>query len=190
MLPEQKKLPFQFDATGLQSDLQKVGVDWIEHFVKQNYEGDWSVIPLRGVMGATHPIQMIFSSPTAKEFEDTPFLKPCHHFQEVINSFKTYVTSVRLMKLGAGAVIKEHRDYDLDEDHGIVRLHVPVVTNEHVEFFLNQKMVTMKTGECWYLRLSDPHMVSNRGDTARIHLVLDMHLNDWLKELLLSPSSE
>ncbi len=51
MLPEQKKLQFQFDAEGLQSDLQKAGVDWIEHFVKQNYEGDWSVIPLRGPMG-------------------------------------------------------------------------------------------------------------------------------------------
>lgn len=190
MLPEKIKLPFQFDAAGLQSDVRKAGVDWIEHFVKQNYEGDWSVIPLRGPMGAIHPIQMIFSSPAAKEFEDTPFLKPCLHFQKVVNAFKTDVTSVRLMKLGAGAVIKEHRDYDLDEENGIVRLHVPVITNEKVEFLLNHKMVTMKAGECWYLRLSDPHMVSNKGDTSRIHLVLDMHLNDWLKELLLSPSSE
>jgi hypothetical protein len=185
MLPEKIKLPFRFDAKGLQGDLQKVGVDWIDHFVKQNYEGDWSVIPLRGPKGAKHPVQMIFSSPSAEEFDDTPFLKPCLHFQEVINSFDTYVTSVRLMKLGAGATIKEHRDYDLDEENGIVRLHIPVITNDKVEFFLNQQIVSMNAGECWYLRLSDPHMVFNRGNSDRIHLVLDMQLNDWLKMQLI-----
>jgi len=27
-------------------------VEWIDHFVKQNYEGDWSVLPLRCSAGA------------------------------------------------------------------------------------------------------------------------------------------
>lgn len=89
------------------------------------------------------------------------------------------------MKLGAGSEIKEHRDYDLDEENGIVRLHVPVVTNDNVEFYLNKKRVIMKAGECWYCRLSDPHSVHNRGTEDRVHMVLDMELNGWLKDQLL-----
>ena len=185
MLPEKVRLPFQFDKTLLVNDLNKIYGDWTEHFVKDNYSGDWSVIPLRGPKGAVHPIQMIFSSPGVKDFEDTPFLENCDYFKQVINTFQTKITSVRLMKLGAGSEIKEHQDYDLDEENGIVRLHIPVVTNDKVEFFLNRKRVVMEAGECWYCRLSDPHSVYNRGTEARVHMVLDMELNGWLQNLLL-----
>jgi hypothetical protein len=40
----------------------------------------------------------------------------------------------------------------------------------------------MAPGEGWYLRLSDPHTVANRGDTDRVHLVIDARMNDWLAE--------
>ncbi|KYG85724.1 aspartyl beta-hydroxylase [Roseivirga seohaensis] len=185
MLPEKVRLPFHFDKSLLVNDLNKIYGDWTEHFVKDNYSGDWSVIPLRGPKGATHPILMIFSAPGVTEFEDTPFLANCEYFRQVIGTFKTKITSVRLMKLGAGSEIKEHRDYDLDEENGIVRLHVPVVTNDNVEFYLNKKRVIMKAGECWYCRLSDPHSVHNRGTEDRVHMVLDMELNGWLKDQLL-----
>ncbi len=186
MLPEKVCLSFHFDKSLLVNDLNKIYGDWTEHFVKDNYSGDWSVIPLRGPKGATHPILMIFSAPGVTEFEDTPFLENCEYFRQVIGTFQTKITSVRLMKLGAGSEIKEHRDYDLDEENGIVRLHVPVVTNDNVEFYLNKKRVIMKAGECWYCRLSDPHSVHNRGTEDRVHMVLDMELNDWLKNLLLA----
>jgi hypothetical protein len=42
----------------------------------------------------------------------------------------------------------------------------------------------MAPGECWYLRLSDPHRVANRGETDRIHLVIDCRANDWLRTLV------
>ena len=74
--PDRLRLPLSFDPDRLVRDLAALSsVDWIAHFVKQNYEGDWSVIPLRGVAGATHPIRMIYSDPTATAFEDTPMLR-------------------------------------------------------------------------------------------------------------------
>ena len=42
--------------------------------------------------------------------------------------------------------------------------------NEGVEFKLNDTVVPMKPGECWYLRLSDPHEVTNAGSTERINM--------------------
>jgi hypothetical protein len=40
----------------------------------------------------------------------------------------------------------------------------------------------MALGEAWYLRLSDPHAVTNDGETDRVHLVIDCATNDWLIE--------
>ena len=34
------------------------------------------------------------------------------------------------------------------------------------------------------LRLSDPHSVSNMGDSDRVHLVIDAAANDWLAGML------
>ena len=52
-LPDRVRLPFAFDADLLVRNLASATAScgWIEHFVKQNYEGEWSVIPLRSPEG-------------------------------------------------------------------------------------------------------------------------------------------
>lgn len=176
------KLPLQFDPDRLRDDLSRLErSEWTDHFVKQNYEGSWSVIPLRAPVGETHVIRMIYPDPSCREFVDTPFLEGCPYFQEVLAAIPVPMGAVRLMKLAAGSVIKEHRDHDLSYEHGFMRLHIPVVTNPDVEFLLNGRRVVMNPGECWYLRLSDPHAVANRGREDRIHLVIDTEVNEWLR---------
>ena len=88
------------------------------------------------------------------------------------------------MKLAAGSQIREHRDYDLGVKEGQLRLHIPITTNPEVQFFLDAHRLELKAGECWYLDLSLPHWVENRGTIDRIHLVIDCKLNDWLRDLL------
>ncbi len=75
-------------------------------------------------------------------------------------------------------------DHDLAAENGIARLHVPVVTNDDVMFKLNGTRVAMNEGECWYLRLSDPHSVENRGRADRVPLVIDAEVNEWLWGIL------
>src|SRR5436305_267688 len=77
-----------------------------------------------------------------------------------------------------------HVDLQLQVGCGRVRRHVPIVTNDRVDFRLNRERVTMREGECWYLRLSDPHSVTNAGDTDRVHLVIDAIVNEWLMDLI------
>ena len=181
--PDSIKLPFAFDPARLREDLARLDdAAWIEHFVKQNFDGDWSVIPLRGRAGATHPVMMISASPDCREFESTPFLDGLDYMSRVLEEFQCDLRTVRLMKLTPGSVIKEHQDHDLSMEHGFARLHIPVRTNPDVEFMLNGKQLDLKEGECWYLRLSLPHSVVNRGDEDRVHLVVDAFVNDWLQE--------
>jgi hypothetical protein len=39
-------------------------------------------------------------------------------------------------------------------------------------------------GSVWYLRLSDPHSVYNKGNTDRVHLVIDAVANDWMMTMI------
>src|SRR5262245_18117787 len=129
-LPDRIRLPLVFDPDLLARDLASLAaVGWIDHFVKQNYDGDWNVIPLRGPAGATHPVMMIYPDPTTTEFADTPMLEACPYFRTVLDAFNCPLQAVRLMRLTPGSTIKEHTDLELDVEQGAARFHIPVVTN-------------------------------------------------------------
>ena len=174
------KLPFAFDPAALQADLARLSAEgWLPHFNRDRYAGDWSGLVLRGPAGGG---DSLYSGGEA--FEDRPLLARCPAFQAVMTTFQCPLRSVRLLRLGPGAVIREHRDYDLGPDRGEVRLHVPVRTHDGVDFRLRNRRVVMGEGETWYLDLSQPHRVANRGERDRIHLVLDAVLDDWLAALI------
>lgn len=184
IFPDRLKLPLAFDPDRLRADLDAVDRDWIDHMVRQNYAGSWSVLPLRHSAGATHPVMMIYSDPTATEFVDGPLLAATPYFREVLAAFQCPLTVVRLMRLTSGSVIKPHRDHDLAAEQGVARLHVPITTNPDVEFLLNGAPVAMAPGEVWYLRLMDSHSVVNYGTSDRVHLVIDAQVDDWLGGML------
>jgi len=182
--PDRLRLPLTFDACLLARDLDRLSRgQWIRHYVKANYDGDWSILPLRSPAGETHPIRMISADPTTRSFVDTPLLEGCDYFRRVLDSFECPLRVVRLMRLTPGSRIKEHTDHVLSFEDGIVRVHVPVTTNDAVEFHLNQQRVVLEAGSAWYLRLSDPHSVANHGSTDRVHLVIDANVNDWVEAL-------
>jgi hypothetical protein len=181
--PDRLRLLLAFDPARLAGDLARLNrFDWIRHFVEQHFSGDWSVIPLRGPAGATHPILQIFPNPSVTAFADTPALALTPYFQSVLAAFACPLQCVRLMRLTPGSRIEPHSDYDLAFEQGVVRIHVPITTNPGVEFRLNDVPVVMAPGEAWYLRLSDLHRVENRGCTDRVHLVIDAEANAWLRD--------
>jgi len=183
--PDRVLLPLAFDVARMAADLAALdGIDWTLHFVPQNFEGDWSALPLRAPASAKHPIQMIYSPPDETEFVDTPALEATPYLREVIAAFECPVRCVRLMRLTPGSAIKEHRDSDLSPEHGWARIHIPITTNPKVSFWLNRVPVFMAPGETWFLRLSDPHRVDNRGTEDRVHLVIDTEVNAWMREML------
>ncbi|NGM36098.1 aspartyl/asparaginyl beta-hydroxylase domain-containing protein [Methylobacterium sp. DB0501] len=183
-VPDALRLPLAFDAAAMAADCAALaGGAWIDHFVRRNYDGDWSVIPLRAPADARHPIMMIQSDPAARDYVDTPFLDACPAIRAALAQFGSPLLSVRLMRLGPGSRIKEHRDPELSFEDGAVRLHVPVITHDGVAFRLNGRRVPMAAGTCWYLRLSDLHAVENPGPGERVHLVLDAQVTPALSAL-------
>jgi hypothetical protein len=177
------KLPFSFDPAPLREDLSRLApTDWVAHFNKSYYEGDWSGASLRAVGGDA---TKIYPDPTASAlFADTPLLDRCPNVRKLIETFECPLLSVRFLRLGAGSSIREHRDYNLGYEDGEVRIHVPVATNARVEFYLDGQRLTLREGEAWYINFNLPHRVQNLGDTPRVHLVLDCVVNEWLDSIL------
>ena len=182
--PDRLRLPLEFEPARLAADMDAVAASgWIAHFVKQNYDGDWSVIPLRAPAGARHPVQMIYPPPNCTDYVDTELLAGARYFRAVLQAFACPLLAVRLMRLAPGSLIKEHRDHELSFEEGVVRIHIPVVTNDGVDFRLNGRRCTMPAGSSWYLRLSDPHSVANTGTADRVHMVIDATVNGWIEQL-------
>jgi hypothetical protein len=184
-LPDRIRLPLAFDAAAMAADLDRFDErDWTAHFVHDNYEGEWSALPLRAAAGETHKLRMIFANPLATDFADTPFLDRAPAIKAALARFECPLKAARLMRLAAGSVIKEHDDFDPDAERGTARLHIPITTSPEVEFLLNRQAVAMTPGSAWYLRLADPHSVANRGTQPRVHLVIDTWTNAWLLGML------
>ena len=102
---------------------------------------------------------------------------------------------VRFMRLEAGKVIGKHTD-KIDKDIGfddgdIIRIHMPIRTNDNVVFTLYESTkdkdgteYNLKTGHYYYTDVTKAHAVRNTSDIDRIHLVADCYSNEKMRALL------
>lgn len=171
------KFPFTFDVRPIKDDLNNFAPeDWAPHFNTQYYEGDWSGVALRAPAGAH---LALYPDPTVETYVDTEALEKCNSVRKVLDRFECETESVRFLRLGAGAAIREHRDYRLSLEDGVARVHIPIKTNAEVEFYLDGKRIDMNAGEAWYLNFNLHHRVRNNSTEERVHLVIDCLVNDW-----------
>lgn len=173
--PPFARLPLRFDAEALRFAVARLPAQaWLPHFNTGYYEGDWSGVALRSHDGAAMPLV-----PGSGEARPTAH---CDAFwQSQLARLETDLRSARLLRLGPGGCIREHCDHDLGLPDADLRIHVPIVTDAHVDFLLDGRRIPMQAGECWFLDLSRPHRVENHGGVARIHLVVDCARSPWLE---------
>jgi hypothetical protein len=177
------KLPLVFDVGSLKADLRQIlSTEWVAHFNKGYYEGEWKGLALRSTTGR---VNQLHRPPTdTREATDTAILARCHYFRLVLNAFKCPMLSARLLSLSPGSKILEHEDYFLGIEYGLIRIHIPITTDRRIEFFINRQKLEMMEGEAWYIDFSLPHRVSNLGDQDRVHLVMDCGVNEWLETMI------
>ncbi len=174
------RLPLWFDPIRLQADLAICEEqDWKAHYNTNDYRGDWSGISLRSATGSEGDINTI----APDSFADTALLLNCPYFRKILEQFPCTLESVRLLALSPGSVIKEHRDPGLGYEHGRFRLHLPIRTDPDVLFIVDNDLLHMEAGQCWYANFSLPHRVEHHGSSRRIHLVIDGIRNDWTDDL-------
>jgi hypothetical protein len=166
------KLPYKFDAKILKNEVSQIAkVDYYDiHNPSVALKTLWS---------------KEFIKPTSAPGEPAIFgpnesLKRCPILLSIFKTFQCPVETFRFHSLQPAAVIKSHRDSGFSFEHGKVRLHIPIQTNDAVEIRLEGKLVSMKEGECWYCNFDIVHEVHNRGKETREHLIIDCMVNEWL----------
>lgn len=88
-----------------------------------------------------------------------------------------FIVRAMLAKLAAGGEIPKHKDagFSLMNCH---RVHLPLVTNDKVDFFVGGETIHMRPGELWEIDNGSDHAVANNGGEDRIHLIVD-----WMPNL-------
>ena len=138
----------------------------------------------------------------------TGIIKKTPYFKEIYDSFKTEVTSFRLLRRKAGTSYGIHNDRDMGDD--IVRFQIPIRTNNHCWFaitdcemeeewteenshtlrgfnkkfkprFKNFKMVA---GHIHTFNVKLNHTMINDGNADRVTLSIDLKKNQWVEKFL------
>ena len=198
-LPVIKELPVEpslLDFDGVLNYIDNTEFSKVK--TKYSKGDDWTAISLRGYgptpLDILKPNVLKSKVKTETVLQDTSLLEE-DGFQ-VINDILAKIPStferVRFMKIKANSGIGKHSDrIDKDfgiEDGNIIRIHVPIRTNGQVEFYLwegKEKLVNyLEVGHYYYVDVRAPHAVTNNSDVDRIHLVIDVYVNDEIRKLL------
>ena len=179
------QLPFSFDVDKMYEEIQALN---LQDFIY------YDSLPLRSPAHMVDP--SIPKPPPPEDYADgswtewlnTSALKASPYLTSIVDKFRqhTDVTLVRILRLAPGAIVQEHTDptLGLHIERSVIRLTIPVLVDENVDFFLNGTPVPMQPGECWYLRLTDPHKVVNSSTTERINITIDMIPNEWVRSAI------
>jgi len=198
-LPVIKELPVEpslLDFDGVLNYIDNTEFSKVK--TKYSKGDDWTAISLRGYgptpLDILKPNVLKSKVKTETVLQDTSLLEE-DGFQ-VINDILAKIPStferVRFMKIKANSGIGKHSDrIDKDfgiEDGNIIRIHVPIRTNDQVEFYLwegKEKLVNyLEEGHYYYVDVRAPHAVTKNSDVDRVHMVIDVYVNEEIRKLL------
>lgn len=174
--------PTSFDVDKLRADLRRMeDKQWVRHYDATQPSG-WTTLVLRSIHGSLSGPDSIRHGPW-EHYKNTALLDDCPYMRDVIESFKCPIGRVRLSKMAPHSKINPHRDI-ADEVASVafkqVRLHIPITTSDKVVFYLGGEQFQMAAGRLYYADFAKSHSVRNDGDDARVHLFLELKMNDWL----------
>lgn len=185
--------------------IDKLGDIFANHYSNYNKGKSWSAISLQGyssdITMIEKPAEM--NKKWIAEHKDVEY-----HIQktEMYNIFKEEIDEILEKYIGAetqrirfmrleknqGELVRhtDQTDKEVGVEIGdIMRLHIPIKTNEDVIFNVwdtnNVKLQkNMDEATLWYLDMRKPHRALNGGSEERIHLVIDVIVNDNIRSKL------
>lgn len=164
--------------------ITKTDIGYVKEVVENFTEEDWNEFDFRQktfeVHKETKTIPLIFdtdfrsSNPTYLPRANL-FIDDIKRFSNLLKDFygEGYLIRSILVSLKANSVIAPHIDKG-DSLEKCFRVHLPIITNDKVNFIVGDEMKIFKEGELWEINNSGKiHSVENNSDVDRVHLILD-----------------
>ncbi len=171
------------DPARLMNDLRQMEEQfWIPQNRYSSEITHWGGIAVYSISGDAQDLRCADRLPVRK----TPAGERCSYIcEELLPQFHAPWLRVVFYRLKAGTQIAEHRD--LSENRvtpGVIRIHVPVVTNAKVLMYVDGDPYYFPVGTAWYFDATAYHKVENNGDEDRIHLVFDLKISPEFEKML------
>lgn len=172
-----KKINTTFDSARLVEDYQSV----IDNYKTTAHTKDsaWKGISLISSTGATDDI-VLFPG----EYKETSAIKSTPYIKSIIDSLECEKKRVRLMQLLPGHTLNWHVDGVETGGNYITRFHIPIITNDNVLSQVSHSDYFFAPGEFGFIDTAFPHRVGNLGSEVRIHLIIELVLNDFVQKLI------
>src|SRR5499427_5890298 len=116
-------------------------------------------------------------------YQETEELQRAPYLKRILDELKCPKEVVRILFLPPEGHIKDHFDFHTSFQFGLLRLHIPIVTHPDVVFLIDGQRMNWKPGELWYGDFSKVHSVKNDSSIVRVHMVIDVQINDFVLSL-------
>ena len=148
------QIDVEVDAASLLEEFLSVYADRYEKVYAKN--DDWK--------GVT-----VFSKGSNLNLDEFPELK------KLVGNFgEKNIVGITYFNLAADSTLHEHRDMNGNLLFGILRVHVPLKTNDQAFMFIEREKCHLPVGTAWILDTSGLHALANGALGNRIHLVMDI----------------
>lgn len=174
------RLPRSYDVDRLIRDLQVLRDIKAAPQPGPYHQGEWTGIALYSMGGK----QSVFPSAAGTEYyRETEELQRTPYFKQILDELRCPKEVVRILFLPPGGHVKDHFDFHTSFPFGLLRLHIPIITHPDVAFVIDGERVRWNAGELWYGDFSKVHSVKNDSAIVRVHMVIDVQINDFVLSL-------
>ena len=174
------RLPRSYNADLLERDLKVLREVPKAPQPGPYHQGEWTGIALYSMGGKD---SVFPSAPGMDHYQETENLHRAPYFKEILDDLECPKEVVRLLFLPPGGHIKDHFDFHTNFQFGLLRLHIPILTHPDVVFAIDGHRMNWKAGELWYGDFSRVHSVRNDSQIVRVHMVIDVQINDFVLSL-------
>lgn len=121
--------------------------------------------------------------------DELNFNHPTKHvkgiIKQIMDSFQDRLTRVRLAYMAPGFCVKPHVDHDPSY---IVRYHIPIQSNPNCNMHIYRDKKSLRChfpadGRVYFLNAGLKHWATNHSDQWRLHMIVDVHGQEALKNL-------
>jgi Aspartyl/Asparaginyl beta-hydroxylase len=178
--PVAVRLPRAYDVELLQHDLNTLQEVRRAPQPGPYHKGEWTGIALYSMGGK----QSTFPSAAGTDhYQETEELQRAPYFKQILDDLKCPKEVVRILFLPPEGHIKDHFDFHTSFQFGLLRLHIPIVTHPDVVFLIDGQQMCWNPGELWYGDFSKVHSVKNNSPVVRVHMVIDVQINEFVLSL-------
>jgi hypothetical protein len=174
------RLPRTYDVDRLLADLQILRDVKTAPQPGPYHAGEWTGIALHSMGGK----DSVFPSAAGMDrYQPTENLLRTPYFKQILDELDCPKEVVRILFLPPGGYIKDHFDFHTSFQFGLLRLHIPIITDPALNFVIDGERMDWRPGELWYGDFSKVHSVKNDSQIVRVHIVIDVQINDFLLSL-------